>query len=180
LVAVVLALSQPGLTVELATTTPEFKLGAEVVFEARLTNPKRTEILVVPQGDGMHEGRKLPLAQIQVRTPGGEWSVPTIPGCGNTDPIQPQDFKPVSPGKSIDLLNGMAWSKHAVWSAFKTPGTYEVRFVYETTAPLEKWIGGPVGPEAAAKLAIQVQPMFVRVPKVRLVSNTLTVRVTAS
>lgn len=170
-------LAQTGLQIELSTKTAEIKAGSEVVFEARMTNRGRQDFVIVPQGDGMHEGRKQPLAQIQIRLPGGEWLVPLLPGCGNTNPIQAQDFRTVQPGKSIDLLAGMVWSKHSVWSALKVPGTYEVRFVYDTTAPLDRWIGGPVGPERAAELAAVVKPLFDRVPKTRIVSNLVTVKV---
>ncbi|MBA3726476.1 MAG: hypothetical protein H0W86_08490 [Armatimonadetes bacterium] len=104
LLGVALLQAQAPISVRFKAVTPIVSVGQDVVFRAQATNKTEHEILLVPQGDSMHGGRKAPTVQVQIRKVGGEWHVPTLPGCGNTNPARPADFVAVKPGETIDFV----------------------------------------------------------------------------
>lgn len=174
-----LGLQRP-ITIRLQPVKTEVVLGDEVRFKAPTMNTTDHDLLLIPQGDSMQEGRKAPLCQIQFRQKGSfEWKVPAVEiGCGNTNLLRKEDFVNVLPGKSIDLLGGMEWSRIWLQTFTQTPGWYEFRLVYDTTSPIRDWLGGPLPDDAAQKAAVEFQPLHDQVPIGRFVSDTAVVRLT--
>lgn len=174
IVAFGLVAVKPVITIQLEPKSPSFSVGEQVLFRAITTNVSDQPLLLIPQGDSSQSGRKAPMCQIQIRGADGNWVVPSMPpGCGNTNPIREADFVEVAPRKAIDLLGGMAWSVYELSESFKTPGTYEVRLRYDTTRPIDAWLGGPLVPEQEASLRAKVAPLFERVPKGVFISNVV-------
>lgn len=126
----------------------------------------------------MQEGRKAPLCQVQFRVKGrADWRIPRVEvGCGNTNLLRKNDFVKVAPGASIDLLGGMDWSVLALQHVADQPGWYEFRLVYDTTAPLQRWLGGPIPDSEVERMAIEFKPFHEQVPIGRFVSSVALVR----
>jgi hypothetical protein len=156
------------------------RAGEMALFRAIAVNRGREPIYLVPQSDGMHSGKRSPVVQVQIRHVGGDWIVPTLSGCGNTDPLRSESFVLVKPGKSIDLLAGMEWSKHEVACSIKDPGVYEARFIFDTTAPFADWLGGPMAEPKQAELSLKLKPLYALVPKFKYTSPPARFRVTAN
>jgi hypothetical protein len=175
-----LVLAGTPVSVDFRALKARVKPGEQVLFTAMVKNNTASKILLVKQGDSMHSGRKAPLIQIEVRSLRGTWAAPSAPtDCGNTNYIRAEDFVAVKPGASVDVLAGMRWSTYEVNQGFLVPGAYEARLVIDTTAPLERWLGGPRPTEEIAPAAAAVRPYWERVPKFRLVSRPVRVTVAA-
>lgn len=166
--------TKPVLEINLKPSKPSFVVGEEIKFTAPTKNVGEKPVLVVPQNDSMQGGRKSPLCQIQFRPIGTEkWLVPPEEiGCGNTNPAKPEDFVALKPGASVDLLAGMDWCVLEIQHFSTTPGTYEFRLVYDTSKPIESWIGGPLVDVELARAMNAIRPLFDQVPKGVFVSKT--------
>jgi hypothetical protein len=154
-------------------TKSKIKLGESVTFTAVAKNTSKQDIAMVYQIDGCHEGMRQPVIQIQIKNRDGQFTIPHVMRCGNTNPITQADFAVLKPGNTVDILRGMGWSSYILGQSLKAPGTYEFRLVVDMTAPIERWIGGPLPSPSAEEAAKVIQPMWNLVPEVRDVSDTV-------
>jgi len=175
---VVAVLEAPVLEIGLQPVQAVYHIGEKVLFKAPVKNVGRTSVRIVLQGDSMQEGRKAPLCQVQFRPVGTQfWKVPQWEaGCGNTNPARAEHFLELKPGKSVDLLAGMAWSEPWVSKFSDSPGDYEFRVVYDTTRPLAAWIGGPLTHADEEKAVRELKPFYDQVPKGIFTSTTAKIR----
>ncbi|MBS1715076.1 MAG: hypothetical protein JST30_12150 [Armatimonadetes bacterium] len=171
-------LEAPVLEIGLQPVQAVCHIGEKVLFRAPIKNVGKTSVRIVIQGDSMQEGRKAPLCQVQFRPVGTLfWKVPQWEaGCGNTNPARVEDFLELKPGKSVDLLGGMAWSEPWVSKFSDSPGDYEFRVVYDTTKPLTAWIGGPLTPADEEKAVRELRPYYEQVPKGIFTSTSVRIR----
>jgi len=163
----------PPLAIDFRAVKTTYKLGEAVVFRAEARNVGKRAIRFVLQGDSAQFGTKSPLIQFEVRPAGGTWRLPCEVGCGNSNPAVPKDFVSIAPGASVDVLNGMVWSQGPLMLGLGNKGTYDVRLTIDTTAPIERWLGGPLIPEEAAKAKAALQSFYDEVPKFRWVSKAV-------
>ena len=169
---------KPVLEISLNPAKPVFTVGEEIKFTAPTRNVGSTTLLVVPQNDSMQAGRKAPLCQLQFRPRGTEkWKVPASEvGCGNVNPAKPEDFFELKPKASVDILAGMDWCVLDIQGFSTTPGDYEFRLVYDTTKPIQNWVGGPYSEVDLERAVASVRPYYDQVPKGVFVSNTAAIR----
>lgn len=170
--------AKPVLEITLKPAKPTFLVGEEIKFTAPTKNVGRDSALVVPQNDSMQGGRKSPVCQIQFRPIGTEkWLVPAAEvGCGNTNPAKPEDFFELKPNASIDLLAGMGWCVLEIQHFSTTPGTYEFRLLYDTTKPIQTWVGGPFAESDLDRAVASVRPYYDQVPKGVFVSKPVKIQ----
>ncbi|MEI7984619.1 MAG: hypothetical protein WCI55_03240 [Armatimonadota bacterium] len=182
--ALLLATTVAPISITLSSSKVGYTSGDDVPFSAMAVNRSGRPIDLIPQTDSMHWGRKAPYAGLETLDPStGKWEGLYMKGvgrCGNANPLKSEDFVTVKPSKTIDLLNGMAWSKYEVNEVLKTPGTYRIRFRYDTTQKFDSWLGGPLMPEEAKRITDALYPRFERTPKGSFVSNEITIKITQS
>ena len=171
---------QSPVSLQLVSPKAKFKSGEQVTFSAHAKNLSKQEIELVTEQDSMNWGRKSPLLVLESKQSDGKWSPLVLQGvgrCGNANPLKVADFVTIAPGKSAEILHGMAWTKYEVTECLKAPGTYRIRLRYDSTAKLNSWLGGPLTESEANRLIAEVQPHFNRTPKGVFLSNEVTVTI---
>ena len=179
--ALLLAVSTAPMSITLTSPRKAYIGGEDVPFTAIATNKTTGPIDLIPQNDSMYWGNKAPYAGLEYIDPAtGTWEGLHLKlgRCGNTNPLKSTDFVTVARNRSVDLLNGMTWSKDEVNEVLKTPGTYRIRFRYDTTRKFNEWLGGPMMGEQAKKTMDELQPRYDRVPKGVFLSNEITIKIT--
>jgi len=183
LIALLAATQKPQpapISIQLSATKKVYKSGEEVIFVATTQNLTKQAIELVSETDSMNWGRKAPYLYLEAKLPDGTWDklvMKNVGRCGNANPIKAEDFVTVQPGQSVDLLNGMQWSKYEVQQCLLNPGTYQIHLRYDTTPKFGHWMGGPLIPEEEQRLSHLLQPHYERTPKGVFVSNEVTIRV---
>jgi hypothetical protein len=184
LTALLMAVSVAPISITLSSPKTVYKSGDDIPFTAITVNRSGKSIDLIPQTDSMHWGLKAPYAGLEsFNLSSGKWEGLILKGvgrCGNSNPLKSEDFVAVAPGKAVDLLNGMAWSKYEVNEVLKTPGTYKIRFRYDTTQKFDSWLGGPLIPDEAKRLEEALQSRFERTPKGIFLSNELSLKILAA
>lgn len=174
-----LVLSRP-VTIRLESLKAGYTVGEQFQLSAKATNRSADPIFLIRQGDGGQSGMKAPYCQIEVKQPDATWATPRLPAmCGNTNPIKGEDFVNVPPGKSIELLGDWWWPLIESEPLFQKPGVCRIRLRYDSTPPIERWIGGPLPLQNQDELIRQVMPLFRKVPKGEFISNEVQIRITA-
>ncbi|MBS1706770.1 MAG: hypothetical protein JST40_12940 [Armatimonadetes bacterium] len=170
--ALALAPNQSTLDIKLSRTIEN----KEEVFVAAATNISSQDVALVPQIDGSETGMRGPVAQFQVKV-GNDWKAFEFgPRCGNTNPLEKDYFKMVQPNGS-QILAKMSLTSGMYLGAIGNPGKHQIRFVYDTTMPLERWIGGPLPEDLQQQRVSELKSLLDRVPKGRYISNAITVQV---
>ena len=155
------------LACSLASDKQTYHIGEVPKLSVRITNLTDRELCLIGSLDGSDCGWRYPHCSFEIATPYGR---PRWPGrCGNTNPLREKDFVKVSPGGLFDpyqQIDEYGFFHNALISerTFKSAGEYRLRFVYCT------------GPKGAAAGDNPLAELIAQVPKVRLVSNEITVR----
>ena len=175
-----LALAPSHLVLNLAPDNSTIHLGENFMGQLRYTNSGRTPVTVLPMNASEHRIHKAPRGHIEVRRVGQDkWGGLTgPPGCGNTNPIQVSDFQVLQAGESALRQAWFPWKEGVVGKSNMEPGQYEVRFVYDTSEPIDNWIGGPVPEPLHSRRRADIQALFDGTPHGVFVSGPvrLTVR----
>ena len=95
-----------------------------------------------------------------------EWTrLKSPPICGNSNPIAPDEFKALSKAKRQEGQVYFHWTAEVVGEVAARPGRYSLKVVYDTTAPIDSWIGGPIPEPAHSQVREAIRPLFNQVPK---------------
>jgi len=143
-------------------------LTAGETFKAKLrySNQSQATLAVVPMNASEQYVRKAPRGHLEVRRVGHEkWLKLTgLPGCGNTNPIQVSDFQVLKAGESAVRQAWFPWIERVVGKENMVRGQYDVRYVYDTSEPIDNWIGGPIPEPAHSERREQIRSLFDRTP----------------
>jgi hypothetical protein len=95
-----------------------------------------------------------------------EWTrLKSPPICGNSNPIGPEDFKLLTKSNRLEHQVFFAWTSEVVGERAVLPGRYLLKVVYDTTSPIDSWIGGPLPEPAHSQAREAIRPLFNQVPK---------------
>jgi hypothetical protein len=172
------ALAAHPMTLTLTAPVRYFLTTDPIRFEAKLRNTGKEPLRWVRTTDGEY-GKRAPRVMFERKTSEGWKRVGLTVGiCGNSNPLTAENFFSVKPEGAYDYF-----PKDSYWPGTMTdlssPGAHTVRLVVDTTAPFDEWIGGPVVPEEHERPKRSLQSDFDAVPKVKLVSNEVTIWVRA-
>jgi len=155
-------------------------IGQPFPIHVEIRNPGHQSIFVVPESTTFQD-RRSPICQLEMRRVGDKtWiNVSRHPDCGNTDPINLRDFQELAPGKKMMVTGDFYWSPQLQESLKAHPGDYEIRFIYNTSAPIGEWIGGPIPEPQHTDREQEILPRFTLVPKGIFQSRPVRVRFVA-
>jgi hypothetical protein len=170
--------NKPVLKIEL-TGLKQIKLGED--FQASLVykNSSGSQIVLLPSGASSSSMMRAPSTLIELRRKGEKkWTkLSAPPQCGNTNPITPEEFVTVDGYQAVSKQARFSWTADVVGKARFKAGTYEVQVSYDTSAPINNWIGGPLPEPAHSDAKAKIQSLFDKVPKGRFVTSPYTVQV---
>lgn len=166
----------PSLTLTLAALERSYKVDQPIRLSASVQNRGKSPLRWVGPLDSMFFGRS-PSITLERKTPGG-WSQVqlTVGICGNTNPLTAESFTVLKPNDRFEYLGKNAYYPSTM-TDLSAPGTYTLRATMDTTAPLDNWIGGPLMPDAHEARKRELQSLYNEVPKLKIVSNVITIRV---
>lgn len=178
MLAAVAALVSAPLALNLYVQKASIKVGEDFAFSVMVQNKATTDTMLVGLVDGCDTGWRGPSARFQVKTD-GKWEPLKykLGRCGNTNPLTQENFFTIPAHKNGTLLKGQGWFPPSHYSQLGKPGKYEVRFVYDTTIPFDRWIGGPLLEEAQKKAMKELQDEYDRVPKGVFATSSIVVTV---
>ncbi|MBS1708479.1 MAG: hypothetical protein JSS65_07120 [Armatimonadetes bacterium] len=175
LVAVALA---PRLQLALVDSTPQVKVDG--VWKGKLVyrNVGQGDLTTYVKAASQYGVHRAPTTVIQFRKIGAkEWRPAYVsPDCGNSNPIEPTDFQRIKPGGEVQVEATFTWSKLVV-AADPEPGEFEVRVTFDTRAPIDRWIGGPLTEPAHSERRKSVQGLYDATPHDLFATNVVRVTV---
>lgn len=141
-------------------------VGKPLAIQVEVKNPTPQTIFVVPQSTTFQD-RRSPYCRIEIRKVGDKTWIDASrhPDCGNTNPINVQDFQELRPGKKAVWTGDFYWSPTLMEMVKANPGDYEIRFIYNTSNPIDEWIGGPIPEPLHGQRKQEIQSRFDLVPK---------------
>lgn len=161
------------------TGPKQIRLGED--FQASLVykNSSGSRIVLLPSGASNSSMMRAPSTLIELRRKGEKkWTkLSAPPECGNTNPITPAEFVTVDAYQSVSKQAWFSWTEDVVGKASFKAGAYEVQVSYDTSAPINNWIGGPLPERAHSEAKAKIQSFFDQVPKGRFVTSPFTVQV---
>ncbi|MBN9504326.1 MAG: hypothetical protein BGO01_08415 [Armatimonadetes bacterium 55-13] len=174
-----LFLAQPVLELQIKAQKATYRANQDIYIDVAAKNVSKKTFEVVPALDGCDTGRRGPSGRFYVRSGKKNWEPLSykIGRCGNTNPLEAQNFLPVLPGQRAMLVQGPSWYPSSRFSQLGAPGQYEVKFIYDTTLPFESWIGGPLPADRMTQRMIDLQSHFASVPKGEFESNVIRITV---
>ncbi len=166
------------------TAPPTVELGQVPPITVALTNQTAADIYLVGSLDASDCKWRLPYCTFEITGPNGTSPVKGVSRCGNMNTLREKDFVKVGPGKSFDPYqrvddHGFFGSHQLRPENFAAPGDYRVRFHYATVAekaPRGNGFGDGFRKGQEAEEA-RVKALLDRVPRVKVESNQITVRV---
>lgn len=163
----------PGSALEVVADGPNepIPVGTRAPVVFRLKNAGDAPVWVLGSLDGSWDGSRFPKCLVEIRDEAGVLQEPEIRGvCGFMDPLTERQFVQLKPKET--LAQPLS-TRLAFWKPTR-PGTYTVRMTYDTSDPtLSKWGG------TAPTVNARTRELQALVPKGKVVSNTVTVRVVA-
>jgi hypothetical protein len=178
MLATIAVLISAPMAVDLYVQKKAIKAGEDFSFSVAVKNKSGLDLTLAGLVDGCDTGRRGPSARFEVKL-ADKWEPLkyAVGRCGNTNPLTQLDFFTIPAGKNGTLLKGPGWFPASRYSQLGKPGKYEVRFVYDTTVPFERWIGGPVVEAEKERIKREFQDEYDRVPKGVFVSTPILVKV---
>lgn len=166
------------------TAPPTVEQGQVPPVAVALTNQTAADIYLVGSLDASDCKWRLPYCYFEVTGPDGTSPVKGIGRCGNMNTLREKDFVKVAPGKSFDPYQrtddyGFFGSHQLRPENFAAAGEYRIRFHYATVAekePRGNWLGDGFRKGQEVEEA-RVKALLDRVPRVKVESNQITVRV---
>lgn len=147
-----LAVVTPTVTMKMSTSATSVTPGMYWRATIGYHNTGSSAFPIVPVQATPLVLRNCPRATFEIRRFGGEWkALQYLPGCGNVDKTLPKDFVTLKPLETKYQEGAFAWDEMTVGKENLAKGNYQVRVVFDTTAPLDAWVGGPMSPEDHAK-----------------------------
>jgi hypothetical protein len=158
-----------------------FPWGSTPLFEVELLNQTDTDIYLVGSLDGSDVQWRYPQCYFEVIGPDGKSAVVNPARCGNINPLRKSDFVLVPAAGVFDpFQEPFFYPLHLNAMTFREPGEYRVRFVYSTASDdIRRWNHG-IWADEVVDVAEDagLLSLLAQVPKTRVVSNELNVRIT--
>lgn len=156
----------PALEVKIQNLPSRVVVGQPLTIEVAVRNPGKESKWVVTQNPGF-ENPRMPNCRIEVRKVGQrDWLDASLhPTCGNTNPIQLDEFVQLAPGKSTVWKGLFRPSEETLKAIRNDPGEYEIRFRYDTAHPIDDWIGGPLPEPLNSERKEQIRSRYDGTPK---------------
>ena len=170
----------PALTCSLTTEKNSYKLGELPKLRVVIDNNTGKDIYLVGKLDGSDVKWRMPYCYFTIEKPKPD-SVP-FSRCGNIDPLRKEDFVLIKAGEKFNPYgnidhHGFVFDHNILNpETFRNAGIYKIRFHYSTnSSDLSKFKGqrsfDPNKPDS-----LQLSPLFNRMPKMDLVSNTIEIK----
>lgn len=162
--------------VTLTATHTEYVAGESPQVLVRMRNESQEPVVLVGSLDASDIKWRYPFCYFEIEGPpdAQAWG---LGRCGNMNPLRPQDFVSVQPGKDFDPYArvddyGFFDNSQMDWHAFAVPGKYRLTWVYSTASEApQEWLGdGTLG---------EVSELLKRVPHGIARSNTVEINVTS-
>lgn len=155
------------LTLQISEPPRKLIVGSQWKSRFFFANKSGSDIRIVAANGTEYAQVRPPKLTVFIQRRGSwPWSRLTSPPiCGNSNPIGPEEFRSLAKGKQLEGQIYFSWSAKIVGNAAIVPGRYLLKVVYDTTAPIDDWIGGPLPEPNHSQVRESIRPLFNQVPK---------------
>lgn len=154
----------------------EYKLGEVPQLEVKITNVSHKKVYMIGALDGSEMLWRMPYCYYTIEKTGGRIDTPRASRCGNTDPIQKDDFIALKPGASFNpYFKRFYPGPYFLPVSIKEPGTYKIRFNYNSNSREMDSFDGRFN--RLDKDSMAVRALFPKAAKIELTSNEIEIRV---
>ncbi|WP_050028846.1 hypothetical protein [Verrucomicrobium sp. BvORR034] len=168
-------------TCTIAAESVTIREGEVPWIKVRIGNHLGRDVVLVGSLDGSSYGMRYPKCGFELKDPVGKpLKLSPDSRCGNMNELRAEDFVTVPTGRDFDPYGpGFfgAWQIHQFSQL--PPGTYIVRFYYQTSTKGMQQYFGDEQMSAEPKVSPAIQQLYEKVPGLNLRSNELKITVTA-
>ena len=168
----------------LTTEQEEYLVGEVPKLTVAIINKSAKDVYLIGSLDASEEKWRSPFCYFTMEKPVVD-SLPTLPRCGNMNPLRKEDFVLVESGESFNPF--VAIDGHGFFSSdkvsnpwnFRNAGRYKITFHYSTISTnIKDYLGDGVWTYRDDKKKYrELEELFENVPNVELTSNTVEIQV---
>jgi len=158
---------KPPLSIEVNDAPRKISVGGQWKSKLAYLNQSDTELRVVTANGTEFAQSRPPFLKVFIQKQGAkEWTpLKSPPICGNSNPITSDEFRPLAKAQRQEGQVYFSWTTEVVGQAAVVPGRYALKVVYDTTSPIDSWIGGPLPEPAHSQAREAIRPFFNQVPR---------------